>query len=274
MPSSLTALQAIRRVDRQSAADDVLAQLTELIQLGRMKAGERLPSEITLGKAFGVSRPVIREALRGLGSLGLVVSKMGAGTYVSNGEPISRRLLLGLYTPLDLHEVRTYLELPSARLAAERATPEQVTRLQELVALMKETNDFRAYAELDAQFHIELAKCTGNPVHMRLLTDLHELIVDNSALALSVGRSRLIHATTEHRRIADAVSHHDPSAAAAAIQHHLARTAEVLASPAFKQALSRRNHRFGNTKTAVSVDGHVLRAKRTALRDRSRRIDG
>ena len=218
----------MKKVGQSRAPDEVMHQLADLIRRGEVKVGQRLPSEKNLAETFGVSRPVVREAFRGLRSLGLIDSRMGSGSYVSDGNALRLPLLLGRYTAPELHEVRTHLEAPGAALAARRATEEQVQELLEMVRQMSEPQGHRPYAELDATFHAFLAACTGNSVHSRLIADLGELIVENSDLALSANVLRQAQATREHRRIAEAVARRDPEAAESAMLLHLSRVARAL----------------------------------------------
>jgi DNA-binding FadR family transcriptional regulator len=208
----------LSRIRRSQASDEVTDQLLRLITSGHLKQGDRLPSEHSLSETFGVSRPLVREALRGLRSLGLVVSKAGRGTFVASTVP--RPLLLG-YSVDALHEVRTLLEVPGAAFAAERAGEEQVAELRSLVDQMADRADRRSYAELDAKFHITLARCSANELQVRLVGDLQELIVENSDVALVADDNRRAQATAEHREILDAVARRDPAGAQAAMSRHL-----------------------------------------------------
>jgi GntR family transcriptional regulator, transcriptional repressor for pyruvate dehydrogenase complex len=235
-PERVAAGLTIHRLERADAPDEVMQQLGAQIRGGALQANDRLPSENQLAETFGVSRPVVREALRGLRSLGLIVSRSGSGSYVaSGGVTLHLPLLLGRYSTLELHEVRTHLEVPGAALAASRATDEQVAELERLVALMPGLQG-RRYAELAGEFHTALAACSRNGVLTRLIADLHELIVANSDLALSADADRQAQATAEHREIAQAVRHRNPAAAEAAMQRHLSRVSQLL------QRLGEGNH--------------------------------
>jgi len=221
----------LSKVVRSQAADRVADQLTESIRGGQLKEGDRLPAENKLAELFGVSRPVVREALHSLRSLGLIVSKSGSGSYVTEPQSFGLLpLLLGHYRATDLHEVRTLIEVPAAGFAAERASEVQLEVLSELTREMAETDAHEAYAELDARFHIALAECTGNAVHLRIVTDLHELFVENSDLALSADQTRQVQATSEHEAIVGAVARGDSDAAKAAMHDHLKVVSRVLHS--------------------------------------------
>ena len=119
---------ALVKVERRSAAADVQAQLQTLIETGRFKQNDRLPSEIELARSFGVSRPVVREALMSLQTLGLTASQSGKGTFVVS-DRVRTPLLVGRYSPAHIKEVRRALEIPSAELAAQRRTDKDVGQL-------------------------------------------------------------------------------------------------------------------------------------------------
>ena len=96
--------------------------------------GQKLPSETELARTLGVSRPAVREALGGLRAMGLVESIDGRGTYVNASAPSSRGpSLLDRYSTDKLHEVRSHVEIPGARLAARRRGPEQIARRRSIV---------------------------------------------------------------------------------------------------------------------------------------------
>jgi DNA-binding FadR family transcriptional regulator len=207
------------RVTRRSAADTVREQLVALIETGKLKVESRLPSENELAQSFGVSRPVIREALVSLQALGLTTSRTGRGTYVISTRATSP-LLLGRYSPAHLNEVRRFLEAPAARLAAERRSGEDVGRLAEILAAMEDSDDASQRKKHDASFHLAIAQAAGNPLFAKLIEDLRSILEEHSAAASHVPHRR--HgATTEHRAIYDAIVRRDADGAAAAMIAHL-----------------------------------------------------
>ena len=204
-------------------AEAVRSQLQELIEGGGVAVGERLPSENDLARSFDVSRPVVREALGSLRAMGLVESFTGRGTYVTAARADDPRLsLLGRYSTDELHEVRSHLEIPGARLAARRRGVAQLGRLREIVEESRTAEDPMAWVHLDLAFHAELASMSGNRVQVLLVEALRELLTDQS---LSVARlpTRLVAATEEHQAILEAVEAGDARAAENAMSRHLDR---------------------------------------------------
>jgi GntR family transcriptional repressor for pyruvate dehydrogenase complex len=211
--------QAFGPVRQRSAAAEVQAKLLADIAGGRYKQHERLPSEAELAKLFGVSRPVIREALTRLHALGLTASQTGKGTFVVS-DRVRPPLLMGLYSPAHIREVRRCLEIPSARLAAERRTERDIGELAAMLARMEEADDPARRNRFDASFHIAIAAASGNPLLVKLVEDLRGVLEEHS-LALARIPYRRKQASSEHRRIYDAIVKRDADAAAAAMEAHL-----------------------------------------------------
>jgi len=209
----------IRPVQQRRASEVVRAQLIELIETGHYAVNDRLPSEAELAQSFSVSRSVIREALYSLNALGLTRSHAGKGTFVASAH-LSSQLLMGRYLPAQLGEIRRALEVPSARLAAERRTAADLKKLRQLVQRFGTTPEATKRIEIDADLHIGIAAATRNPLFELLVGDLRQVLQDQ-ALTLSKIEGRAQRADAEHQRILDAIEAGDGAAAAAAMEAHL-----------------------------------------------------
>ncbi|MEO3859995.1 FadR/GntR family transcriptional regulator [Acrocarpospora sp. B8E8] len=207
-------------VEHKSAAEHVRSQLIELIESRHFAVDDRLPSEADLAQSFGVSRSVIREALHSLNALGLTKSYAGKGTFVA-ATRVQSQLLIGRYLPAQLNEVRRHLEVPAARLAAERRTQEDIDGLAALVEEFDKSDDPADRIKIDALFHIAIASATGNPLFSRLVEDLRAVLQDQ-ALAVSVSPGRAAQARAEHRAIFEAIRDGDAEMADLAMRRHLA----------------------------------------------------
>ncbi len=224
-------------VPRRGAVADVQARLQARIAAGEYKADERLPSESELCKAFGVSRPVIREALMSLQALGLTTSQPGIGTFVVS-DRVRIPLVLGRYSPAHVREVRRCIEIPAARLAAERRTDRDVGELAATLARMDDADDPTRRTLLDASFHVAIARSSGNPLIVKLVEDLRTVLEQHS-LAAARRPYRRRAAADEHRAVYDAIVDRDPDAAAVAMDAHLAGAERSFAEPDSKDAKSR-----------------------------------
>lgn len=216
-------------VEHRSAAAHVRSQLIELIESRHFAVDDRLPSEAELAQSFGVSRSVIREALHSLNALGLTKSYAGKGTFVAATQAQSQ-LLIGRYLPAQLKEVRRCLEVPAARLAAERRSQQDVDDLAALVDEFDKADDPAVRVKIDARFHIAVAAATGNPLFSRLVADLRA-VLQEQALAMSAMPGRTVRARAEHRVIFEAIRDGDPDLADLAMRRHLAAVVASSTNP-------------------------------------------
>lgn len=212
----------VRRIERASAAETVRRQLLGLIESGELPVGARLPSEHELARSFGVSRPVIRESLGSLRSVGVIESRSGSGSFVRATTATRGGLLLaGRYSSEELHEVRAEIEIPGAGLAALRRSDEQVARLAEIVEDHNRSPNVEDWVRGDLAFHVTLAEATGNSLQARLVAELRELQSEQSWVMAQL-RGGLEPPVDEHSRIVEAVRRRDEAGARDAMAAHLA----------------------------------------------------
>jgi GntR family transcriptional repressor for pyruvate dehydrogenase complex len=181
-----------------------------------------------LCEQLGVSRTVLREAVRMLVTKGLLETRPGVGTIVKQmgSEQISESIGLMLnqdknMTLIHLHHVRRMLETENARLAALHATEEDIARLQDIMVGMKGAlNDAEEFSLLDAEFHRALADSTHNPLLGILLDSIRDLFLD-IIVQIQVYSFQIEHTLPEHNRIVEEVAARNPEGAAAAMRTHL-----------------------------------------------------
>ncbi len=201
--------------------------MLETILARRLRPGDRLPSERELGEQFGVSRTVIREAVRSLAAKGVIEVRSGSGLRVAAVEATnvteSMSLFLRHSSDLDypkVHEVRTILEVEIARIAAERATDADVDFLTDVCRRMEAAiDDVEAAAPLDVEFHRAIARSTHNELFLVLLDAIGDALLEVRRENLSVGSGAETIAL--HRRILERIAAHDPDGACAAMKEHL-----------------------------------------------------
>jgi GntR family transcriptional repressor for pyruvate dehydrogenase complex len=213
----------------------VSAQIAEQIRAsilaGEFAPGDKLPPERELAEMFGVSRPSVREALNVLASSGLVMSYQGGGTVVkslvdtSAANPLSELIRVQQDRALDVIEVRKCMESWTAWYAAERALPDDIRRMDEIIAGMKQNLDLKQPSEdLDANLHIIIARATHNVVWLHLMQSLFDAMKE---FQQSVWRA--VYLTHEdhqllfehHSAVVRAIKAKDPQAARDAMVHHL-----------------------------------------------------
>ncbi|MYT34079.1 FadR/GntR family transcriptional regulator [Streptomyces sp. MspMP-M5] len=224
-PGGISAAPVPRRV---SAMEAVLSHLRGAIERGDYAVGDKLPSEAELCRRLEVSRPVLREALRALQTMGLTVSRTGKGTFVVSAGAVADPTF-GDYAASDLLEVRRHVEIPVAGYAAVRRTPEDLDRLTHLLERMERETDTTAWVAMDTLFHLAVAEAARNPVFRRVIEEIRDALARQSAFLTDVG-GRREQANREHRAIVEALVERSEQDAAEAMRHHLARVETTLST--------------------------------------------
>ena len=236
----------IEPLDRKPVAERVAKRILELISSGNLKAGDKLPTENELGAALSVSRPVVREALRGLSILGVVESRQGGRCYVTDLAPARLVAPLQMVIAIDetnvdaLYEARVAVEGEVVRLAAARATPEDLAVLADLVtAGYSLTADPVGFRVMDHEFHATLSRIGGNPFLERAARSLYELGMEYRRVA-SDTPGVVARSAVEHEAIVTAFRTRDPEKAATAMRAHLSSISRTTQEAMVKLGASRR----------------------------------
>ena len=212
---------------KTSMYEEIADRLEEMILSDVIKADGKLPGEAALAASFGVSRPVIREALMLLNARGLISQRNGDGSYVSSpsGEDFSkmvkRMVSMENTDILSLFEARIALEVQSAALAALRASPEGVMRLRRITAEMRSAaGDRTSFAGLDVAFHNEIASIGGNRILCVFIGSLNAQISDmiEHNLALEGAGED---AVSYHEKITEAIAAGSPERASELMRNHI-----------------------------------------------------
>lgn len=207
------------QIVRVSAAEAVFKSLRTAIEAGELKIGAKLSSETALAAQYGVSRSVVREALRSCTALGLTETQTGKGTFVIANRAAGD-LVLGQYSARSLMEARPHIEVPAAQFAAERRTAEQLEEMRGIVELMAEEDDPEIWVGLDAAFHAAIARASGNGVFAQVVNDIRGAMVHQSeTINLITGRAR--QSDLEHRAILAAITRGSNAEAGRAMAVHL-----------------------------------------------------
>jgi GntR family transcriptional repressor for pyruvate dehydrogenase complex len=221
----------------------VALELEGRILSGRLRPGDRIPTERDLAGQLGVSRTVIREAVSGLTAKEWIAPAPGGGSVVttpsraSAAQPLLLRLRAsrsdsgGALDYAPIHEVRRTLEVEIAGLAAARRTDDDLidieANLREMEALTLADSFEAAVVENDVVFHELLARATGNELFLVLLHSVADVMREVRRLGMSVPRSRK-DAIFHHRAITEAVKRQNAMAAQGAMEAHLADSVRVI----------------------------------------------
>jgi GntR family transcriptional repressor for pyruvate dehydrogenase complex len=232
----------LRAIKKTRIHEEVFSQIHELIQEGRFKAGDQLPSERELAETFRVSRTSVREALRALESKGLIVSRTGMGNFVAELPveslvgPLARMLIDEKRALADVFEMRKLIEPHIAALAAARASPRDVAVLKRIVA--KQTEAVRrgeTGVEADAELHFSIGRATQNQALQKLVSGLMELLSRSREESLQTPERRQS-SIDAHRRIIGAIEKRDQARARSEMLRHIEEVeASVLATGGAQQ---------------------------------------
>ena len=218
----------------RNLAQTLVDDFSRLIKEGSLKPGDKLPSELELMEAGGVSRSVVREALSRLQVAGLVETRRGIGTFVLNkpDSNVARLDPSGIVTLQDviaILDVRMSFEVEAAGIAALRRTDEQLGAMREALDRFELASDTGGSIVSDFQFHLQIASATNNRYFTEIITHFGTSMFPRARLnSVSIARldrqqthSRLVR---EHEHIFNAIARQDYDAARAAMRVHLANS--------------------------------------------------
>jgi GntR family transcriptional regulator, transcriptional repressor for pyruvate dehydrogenase complex len=226
MTSNTTAAEATYRPAYETAAVKIAA----LIVSTGLQAGDRLPTEQELGERLGVSRTVVREAVKALVATGQVYARKGSGLYVAARPSPFALTALDPVMPVDpahvisLYEFRLTLEVQTARWAAERSTPLELRMLREALALNQhgaEADQRQQFREGDIALHQGIAEASHNPFLASTVASITR--VQDWVFEIAAGRTHesLMTVVEQHTAVVTAIQEGQPDAAAHTMQAHL-----------------------------------------------------
>jgi GntR family transcriptional repressor for pyruvate dehydrogenase complex len=223
----------ITPIKKTRVAEEVADRIRVLMLDGTFPAGEPLPSERHLAERFGVSRGSIRDALRTLETIGLLETRHGQGTFPH--ELSVDRLVAPLASVMayrsdlqdELLDVRRMFEPAVARVAALRATDEDLADLQRVLDVQRQKlkSGQSAIAE-DTAFHAILARSTRNRVVMSIMATLNDLLVESRTQSLKQ-KGRPARSVDGHEAVVAALRRHDVEGASAAMYNHIDQIADL-----------------------------------------------
>lgn len=221
------ALPTISPVERNSVADQVAKKILDLVRTGNLKPGDQLPPERDLAQMLQVSRPSLREAMRGLQILGVVKSRQGGGAFISSLDaadllgPLQFLITLNEQNVHALYESRLLIEGGIGRMAAERLSTVELDRLGAIIDLQEDlVTDPLGFRVSDLEFHRTIMESTGNPFLVRVAHSLYVLGMEYRRIA-SESPGVLKQSLDDHKVIAAALVARDADAAEAAMKQHM-----------------------------------------------------
>jgi len=225
------------KIQRKRLSDQIIESLIAMIANGELKPGDKLPPEPQLMDQFGVGRSSIREAIGALELIGLVTVRPGHGTHIADSLDKVQTKSIGLSLITighdkirELVEARVELEQAIARLAAQRATEEDIAEIKaQHKKLISASKSGRKLIIADLGFHTALAKASHNSVLLRFLSELRQPMrhwMEQKA-KYNWGYDQVV---DEHEAILNAIEARDVEKAQLAMRVHVERAGQKLVS--------------------------------------------
>ncbi|MCD9020810.1 FadR/GntR family transcriptional regulator [Cohnella silvisoli] len=228
-----------QQISPQKGSEIVMQQIKQQIESGEFAPSSKLPTVVDLAASFNVGRSTIREALSGLKAMGWVTIRHGGGTFVSSQLPRESNAEAGggfFYQTQMLQEVlevRKFIEVGCASLAAQRRTDEDMKELSDILVQMENTLDQDDENELaDIRFHLCIAKASHNSLLIAMMESLTERLQvsmkESRRLWFFADRTSAEGLLEEHRMIYEAIAAMDEKLAADRVMQHIAKVDTIV----------------------------------------------
>lgn len=203
-------------IQSSTVVQQIIDKITQSLIKGELKPGDRLPPEPELAIQLGVSRTSLREALKTLGGLGVLVARKRGGTFIATSgsqsmiDPLIFNLIIEKGSKEDLFELRVLLEVDAIELVIKKATPEDLDLLAVELDKFEKTipsGNQELMAELDLQFHLRLLQITKNSSFIRISQVVMQLFATPIKMTLHmIGPEQVL---ANHRSLFQAIVDRD-----------------------------------------------------------------
>lgn len=223
-----------RTVKQKRLSSEVANQITDLILQNHLQLGDKLPPERQLAEELGVSRTVLREAMKALEERGLVEVKQGSGTFVCSpsfemvSDSLSLLLQADMARYLELMEVRRILDVEIAGRLAEEATEKDIDRLDDKIARMWQVLDSpEEFVEEDVAFHMEFYEAMKNELLLTIMQPVTELLMEAMGMTFEAPGSAES-SLRRHEKLVERIRARDAEGARSAMWEIISRGMERL----------------------------------------------
>ena len=212
------------KISPKKISDEIIEQFMSLLGKGELKPGDALPSERELANLIGVSRPPLREALNALQALGFVEIRPRRKIIVKSIAEKTFLDPLSLFISEDIDKLFELLEM-AAYMAAQRATPKDIEKLQTIVNTEQgNLKNARDDAKTDADFHVTIAATTHNTIFSHLMASCYHLLwstqrVSRDKIFQKRGNRKLI--AQQHLGLFEAIRNKEPQRASQEAVSHI-----------------------------------------------------
>ncbi|WP_455803895.1 FadR/GntR family transcriptional regulator [Clostridium butyricum] len=209
--------------------EQVIEEIKNQIKTGKLKKGDKLPSERDMVELFSVSRTSVREAMRALEVIGLIERKQGAGNYIKTNfddslfEPISVMFMLQKNSLDDIVELREILESYCIKLAVRNISESEIETISEIMEEMYQAKNEEENLALDIKLHYLLIKASKNILLINIISVISQIMDEsikefrNKILYEENNRAKLL---SIHEKLVNAMKEHDTVKAVDGIEEH------------------------------------------------------
>lgn len=217
------------KIVRAKLSEQIADRLEDLILNEELEDNAKLPPEQTLAENFNVSKNVVRESLNILKERGLVETRNGAGNFITRpkadniSDVIERMIVLDNIDYKQIYDTRIILETSACRRAASRITERELAKMNRLQKRLKNKElSVVKRRETDLDFHLEIAKASGNNLLVILIQAMKNIFLGSMFIEKEMEEGDSIdEALGFHERIFEALERHDADAAENAMYEHL-----------------------------------------------------
>ena len=219
----------VNKVSKTTVTSAIMEEFVRILIKGEVKPGDKIPPEQELVKMLGAGRSSVREVLSALELIGIIERRVGDGTYITdniNSKAFSLIMTIVAQNTSVLFEARKGIEVGLASLAAEKATPTDIQKLNAYLLQMKETiNDKEVFVNIDLNYHLHLTTMCGNSFLQNMMIPLSTFL---NAWREKSARSKAARemAIDCHTKILAKIEERDPIGASAAMFDHLNKIQE------------------------------------------------
>ncbi len=229
----------LKPIGKQRVAEEIVQQLRTLILRGKYATGEKLPPERKLAEDLGVNRASLREAIKALEQMGLVKTRQGDGTRVLDfmqtaGVELVSHLVVGAVDNSasmdvvdDVLEFRRLFARDVAALAAERATAEDIAKLEDIAKRAEAELTADELLKVDYEFYLEMTRAARNRVFQLLINTIRAAVQAHAPFFAQVFPQAPI-VRQHHREVLAAIKSRQPEKAARAVNDYLHKAQEML----------------------------------------------
>jgi GntR family transcriptional repressor for pyruvate dehydrogenase complex len=258
-------------VTSSRAFESVVYEIRSQIRTERLTPGDRLPSERELCARMGVSRVTVREAMRVLEAIGLIVIKVGkgGGAFITSpsstriGEALADFICVGPPTAVEVTEARRVFEVGIVPMVIERATDDDVADLRAMVVEHQAAYQNGSYGmPMSAAFHVRVAACTHNTAIEALVRSFHGPVLTHLRGAGPPPRRIGQSGAGAHWDVVRAIAARDLAGCMASMSAHLSRTARPWNAPALEPLDTSADHPNALASMAIpALDENFVRRR-------------